>query len=90
MPTAAHVVFIPGVLLIGIVLGFLLGGRAARDEAAGRAAREARREERRQERTQERQKRPERVRRDSLPRARVLGLARLSQDTRFSATSMRK
>ncbi len=47
MPAAAHVVYIPGILLLGIVLGFLLGGRAARDEAAGRAARDAAREARR-------------------------------------------
>ena len=40
MPTAAHVVYIPFVLLIGIVIGFILGGRAARDEAAARLARE--------------------------------------------------
>lgn len=50
MPTAAHFIYIPGVLLLGIVIGFLLGGRAARDDEAARAAREARREARRAER----------------------------------------
>lgn len=50
MPTAAHVVYIPGILLLGIVIGFILGGRAARDEAAGRKARQAAREARRAER----------------------------------------
>ncbi len=47
MPTAAHVVYIPGILLIGIVIGFILGGRAQRDESAGRAARKEAREQRR-------------------------------------------
>ena len=40
MPTAAHVVYIPAMLLLGIVLGWILGGRAARDAEAGRKARE--------------------------------------------------
>ena len=32
--TAAHFIFIPAVLLVGIVLGWILGGRAARDAYA--------------------------------------------------------
>ena len=32
--TAGHFIFIPGVLLVGIVLGWILGSRAARDEYA--------------------------------------------------------
>jgi len=32
MPSATHVLYIPGVLLIGVVIGFLLGARAARAE----------------------------------------------------------
>ena len=32
MPSAAHVVFIPGVMLIGMVIGYILGARAAREE----------------------------------------------------------
>lgn len=32
MPSAAHVVFIPGVLLIGMVLGYIMGSRAVREE----------------------------------------------------------
>ena len=32
--TAGHFIFIPSVLLIGIVIGWLLGGRAARDAYA--------------------------------------------------------
>jgi len=30
--TPEHVIFIPGVLLIGTVLGYILGARAARTE----------------------------------------------------------
>ena len=32
--TSAHFIFIPAVLLIGIVLGWILGSRAARDAYA--------------------------------------------------------
>jgi uncharacterized protein YneF (UPF0154 family) len=32
LPTVEHVIFIPVVLLIGLVLGYMLGGRAARTE----------------------------------------------------------
>jgi hypothetical protein len=32
--TAGHFIFIPAVLLIGIVLGWILGSRAARDAYA--------------------------------------------------------
>jgi hypothetical protein len=32
--TPEHVIFIPGVLLIGIVLGYIMGGKAARTEIA--------------------------------------------------------
>ena len=49
--TAGHFIFIPAVLLVGIVLGWILGSRAARDayaaelkrrdERAGRAAKAA-------------------------------------------------
>jgi ABC-type dipeptide/oligopeptide/nickel transport system permease subunit len=31
---ATHFLFIPGVLLVGIVIGWILGGRAARDAYA--------------------------------------------------------
>jgi hypothetical protein len=34
MPTAAHLIFIPGVLLIGVVIGWILGSRAAADAYA--------------------------------------------------------
>lgn len=32
--TAAHLIFIPSVLLIGVVIGWILGTRAARDAFA--------------------------------------------------------
>lgn len=42
LPTPEHFVFIPGVLLVGITIGWILGGRAARESAA--AARKKARE----------------------------------------------
>lgn len=39
MPTPAHVIFIPGVLLVGLVLGYILGARAARAEIGRKKAR---------------------------------------------------
>lgn len=53
VPTTAHFIYIPFVLLIGIVIGFILGGRAAKDEAAARAEREKARAERRARRGDE-------------------------------------
>ena len=47
MPPAAHFVYIPAVMLVGIVIGFILGTRAAKDQEAQRARREAERQERR-------------------------------------------
>jgi hypothetical protein len=44
---ASHFLFIPGVLLIGIVIGWILGSRAARDAyAVELKKREARRTDR--------------------------------------------
>jgi hypothetical protein len=37
--TPEHVIFIPGVLLIGLVLGYTLGARAARAELEKRRRR---------------------------------------------------
>ncbi len=48
--TSAHFIFIPAVLLIGIVIGWVLGSRAARDAFAA----ELRRREERQRRGSER------------------------------------
>lgn len=32
--TASHFIFIPAVLIVGVVIGWILGGRAARDAYA--------------------------------------------------------
>jgi hypothetical protein len=34
MPNAAHLIFIPAVLLVGVVIGWILGSRAAQDAYA--------------------------------------------------------
>ncbi|HYB94274.1 MAG TPA: hypothetical protein VEC39_04835 [Vicinamibacterales bacterium] len=34
IPTASHFIFIPAVLLVGIVIGWILGSRAAQDAYA--------------------------------------------------------
>ena len=34
MPTGAHFIYIPGVLVLGIVIGWILGSRAAADAYA--------------------------------------------------------
>ena len=39
LPTSDHVIFIPLVLLVGIVIGWMLGGKAARQQLAERAKR---------------------------------------------------
>lgn len=46
MPTAAHFLYIPGVLLIGIVIGWVLGSRAAADAYASQMKRDAAKRER--------------------------------------------
>ncbi len=47
MPSAAHFIYIPAVLMVGLVIGFVLGGRAARDALASQARREQAKAERR-------------------------------------------
>ena len=49
-PTASHILFIPGVLLIGMFLGFILGARAARNQFDLARKREAERDAVRAER----------------------------------------
>jgi hypothetical protein len=39
LPTSEHIIFIPVVLLVGIVIGWILGGKAARQQLAERAKR---------------------------------------------------
>ena len=46
VPTSAHFIYIPFVLLIGIVIGFILGGRAAKDALAAEKRKEEARAER--------------------------------------------
>ena len=45
--TAGHFIFIPSVLLIGVVIGWVLGSRAARDAFAAELRRREEREARR-------------------------------------------
>lgn len=39
LPTSEHVIFIPAVLLLGIVIGWVLGQKAARQKMAEKAKR---------------------------------------------------
>ena len=39
MPNAAHFIFIPAVLIVGVVIGWVLGSRAAKDAMAFEAKR---------------------------------------------------
>jgi hypothetical protein len=39
VPTAAHFIYIPGVLLLGVVIGWILGSRAAADAYAAQMRR---------------------------------------------------
>ena len=42
IPTPEHVVFIPGVLLLGVFIGYTMGARAVRDEVRRQRQREKR------------------------------------------------
>ncbi|MEZ5318577.1 MAG: hypothetical protein R2752_14350 [Vicinamibacterales bacterium] len=50
--TSSHFIFIPSVLFLGIVIGWILGSRAAKDAYAA----ELRKREAKRERDQERQR----------------------------------
>lgn len=41
MPTAAHFIYIPAVLILGIVIGWILGSRAAADAYAAQLRKSA-------------------------------------------------
>ena len=41
MPTAAHFIYIPAVLILGIVIGWILGSRAAADAYAAQLRKNA-------------------------------------------------
>jgi hypothetical protein len=47
--TAAHFIFIPGVLLVGVVIGWILGSRAAHDAFGAELKRREERATRRRE-----------------------------------------
>lgn len=51
--TLAHFVYIPGILLVGIVIGYILGGRAVEMARADKADKSRRREARRARRDRE-------------------------------------
>ncbi len=42
--TSSHIIFIPGMILVGLFLGFILGSRAARNQFDLRRRREEERE----------------------------------------------
>lgn len=44
--SSAHFIFIPGVLLVGVVIGWVLGSRAAQDAFAAELRRREEREKR--------------------------------------------
>jgi hypothetical protein len=46
VPPASHFIFIPAVLLVGIMIGWILGSRAARDAYAAELRRREERERR--------------------------------------------
>lgn len=50
LPTAEHFIFIPAVLLIGIVIGWILGSRAAADAYAAELRKRASKAESRPDR----------------------------------------
>jgi len=50
--TAGHFIFIPAVLLVGIVVGWVLGSRAARDAYAAELRRREERQKKRELRTE--------------------------------------
>ncbi len=50
--TLAHFVYIPGMILLGVVIGYVLGGRAAEAARADRDAAASRRDARRARRAE--------------------------------------
>ena len=55
--TAAHLLYIPLVAIVGMVVGFIIGGRAARDRFNWERERERKREEARQKRAERKEAR---------------------------------
>jgi len=52
--TAAHFIYIPAVLVVGVVLGWILGSRAAADAYAAELRRREERERRKAEKAEKR------------------------------------
>jgi len=52
IPTASHFIFIPGVLIIGVVIGWILGSRAAQDAMASELRKREEREKKREVKSQ--------------------------------------
>jgi hypothetical protein len=50
MPSGAHFIYIPGVLLLGIVIGWILGSRAAADAYAAQMRRQEQKAQRQKDR----------------------------------------
>ena len=59
--TAEHIIFIPGVLLVGMFLGFIFGARAARNQFDLQQKREAEREAARAARAERKAKQAEKA-----------------------------
>jgi hypothetical protein len=53
VPTAAHFIFIPAVLIIGMVIGWILGSRAAQDAMAMEMKRQGERRDKAEGKRQE-------------------------------------
>lgn len=52
LPNAAHLIYIPVTILLGVVIGWVLGSRAAQDACAAELRKRERTESRRQQRTE--------------------------------------
>ena len=54
LPSSAHFVYIPGILILGLVVGFIWGARLTRESFALEAKRQQERQERKAERARQR------------------------------------
>jgi len=52
IPDASHFIFIPAVMLVGVVIGWLLGSRAAQDAMASEMRKAERKEEGRRQKAE--------------------------------------
>lgn len=51
IPSSSHLIFIPGVLIVGVVIGWILGSRAAQDAMASELRKREEREKKREVRS---------------------------------------